>query len=71
MGVGSLSLLQGIFPTQGWNPGLLRCGVTQTFIYEESRPLVVLSEFNSCNFPLTLPPDLPLEKFVCRSGSNS
>ena len=25
MGVGSLSLLQGIFPTQGWNPGLLHC----------------------------------------------
>ena len=25
-GVGSLSLLQGIFPTQGWNPGLLHCG---------------------------------------------
>ena len=24
-GVGSLSLLQGIFPTQGSNPGLLRC----------------------------------------------
>ena len=24
-GVGSLSLLQGIFPTQGWNPGLLHC----------------------------------------------
>ena len=24
-GVGSLSLLQGIFPTQGLNPGLLRC----------------------------------------------
>ena len=24
-GVGSLSLLQGIFPTQGWNPGLLLC----------------------------------------------
>ena len=23
--VGSLSLLQGIFPTQGWNPGLLHC----------------------------------------------
>ena len=22
-GVGSLSLLQGIFPTQGWNPGIL------------------------------------------------
>ena len=25
-GVGSLSLLQGIFPTQGLNPGLLHCG---------------------------------------------
>ena len=25
-GVGSLSLLQGIFPTQGPNPGLLHCG---------------------------------------------
>ena len=24
-GVGSLSLLQGIFPAQGWNPGLLHC----------------------------------------------
>ena len=23
--VGSLSLLQGIFPIQGWNPGLLHC----------------------------------------------
>ena len=25
-GVGTLSLLQGIFPTQGSNPGLLHCG---------------------------------------------
>ena len=24
-GMSSLSLLQGIFPTQGWNPGLLYC----------------------------------------------
>ena len=24
-GIGSLSLLQGIFPTQGWNSGLLHC----------------------------------------------
>ena len=23
--MGSRSLLQGIFPTQGWNPGLLHC----------------------------------------------
>ena len=27
-GVGSLSLLQGIFPTQGWDPGLLHLQVT-------------------------------------------
>ena len=26
IGVGSLSILQGIFPTQGSNPGLLHCG---------------------------------------------
>ena len=25
--VGSLSLLQGMFPTQGWNPGLPHCGL--------------------------------------------
>ena len=25
IGVGSLSLLHGIVPTQGWNPGLLHC----------------------------------------------
>ena len=25
-GVGSHSLLQGLFPTQGWNPGLSYCG---------------------------------------------
>jgi len=25
LGVGSLSLLQGIFPTQGMNPGLSHC----------------------------------------------
>jgi len=24
-GVGSQALLQGVFPTQGWNPGLLHC----------------------------------------------
>ena len=31
-GVGSLSLLQGIFPTQGSNPGLLHC--RQIFFYQ-------------------------------------
>ena len=32
-GVGSLSLLQRIFPTQGWNPGLLHC---QQILYQLS-----------------------------------
>ena len=33
-GVGSLSLLQGIFPTQGLNPGLLHC---RQILYQLSR----------------------------------
>ena len=32
-GVGSLPLLQGIFPTQGWNPGLPHC---RQFLYQLS-----------------------------------
>ena len=32
-GVGSLSLLQGIFPTQGLNPGLLHC---RQILYQQS-----------------------------------
>ena len=32
-GVGSLSLLQGVFPTQGLNPGLLHC---KWFLYQLS-----------------------------------
>ena len=32
-GVGSLSVLQGIFPTQGLNPGLLHC---RSILYQMS-----------------------------------
>ena len=35
-GVGSLSLLQGIFPTQGSNPGLLHCRILYQLSYEGS-----------------------------------
>ena len=36
-GVGSLSLLQGIFPTQGSNPGLLYCRwILYHLSYQES-----------------------------------
>ena len=40
-GVGSLSLLQGIFPTQGLNPGLLHC---KWFLYQlsyQGRPRIL------------------------------
>ena len=37
--VGSLSLLQGIFPTQGWNPGLLHCRqILHQLRYQRSHP---------------------------------
>ena len=34
-GVGSHSLLQGIFPTQGWNPGLLHCSCFFFFLLSQ------------------------------------
>ena len=37
-GVGSLSLLQGIFPTQGWNPGLLHCRQILYQLSHKGRP---------------------------------
>ena len=36
-GVGSLCLLQGIFPTQGWNPGLPHC---RQILYQLSHLIV-------------------------------
>ena len=36
LGMGSLSLLQGIFPTQGSNPGLLQC---RRILYQLSHKL--------------------------------
>ena len=43
-GVGSLSLLQGIFPTQGKNPGLLHCSVPRVGVH---------TIFSSDNSPFT------------------
>ena len=45
-GVGSLSLLQGIFPTQGSNPGLLH---HRRILYRLSH-----NESNKSNFPVTM-----------------
>ena len=37
-GVGSLSFLQGIFPTQGWNPGLPHCGQILYQLSHQGKP---------------------------------
>ena len=40
-GVGSLSLHQGIFPTQGSNPGLLRCSFFTNWAFRDANTLKV------------------------------
>ena len=40
-GEGSLSLLQGIFPTQGWNSGLPHCGQILYQLSNQGRPRIV------------------------------
>ena len=42
-GVGSCSLLQGIFPTQGWNPGLLHCRQIPYQLNYQGRPKPCIS----------------------------
>ena len=39
-GVGSLSLLQGIFPTQGLNPGLLHCRLILYQLSHKGSPII-------------------------------
>ena len=46
-GVGSLSLCQGIFPTQGWNPGLPHC---RWIIYQVIHKGSPRSHFSSVQF---------------------
>ena len=45
-GVSSLSLLQGIFPTQGSNPGLLNCRQILYQLSYQGRPLFNSSLIN-------------------------
>ena len=40
-GLGSLSLLQGIFPTQGSNPGLLHCGLIIYQLSHQGSPRIL------------------------------
>ena len=44
--VGSLSLLQGIFPTQGLNPGLLHC---RQILYQLSHKEALILDMQSSN----------------------
>ena len=47
-GVGSLSLLQGIFPTQGSNPGLPHCGQILYQLSHKGSPRIL--EWVACPF---------------------
>ena len=51
IGVGSLSLLQEIFPTQELNWGLLHC---RWILYQLSYQVSLLMYSNSPNFPITI-----------------
>ena len=49
-GVGSLSLLQGIFPTQGWNPGFPHCRrILYQLSHKGSKVKVAQSCLTLCN----------------------
>ena len=50
-GVGSLSLLQGIFPTQGSNPGLLHCRQVLYQLSHKGSPLVLYVPKCAISFP--------------------
>ena len=51
-GVGSLSLLQGIFPTQGSNPGLPHCGQILYALNHQGSPCLYLSPLFWISFHL-------------------
>ena len=60
-GVGSLSLLQGIFPTQGSNPGLLHCRRILYQLSHKGSPGLdtTVNSVNSAQRPLTRPSTCP------------
>ena len=47
-GVGSLSLLQGLFPTQGSNPGLPHCRWILYQLSHKGIPFMFIDKFNEC-----------------------
>ena len=54
-GVGCHALLQGIFPTQGWNPGLLHCRWVLYHLSHQGSPgEILLIHFSAVFSPVTL-----------------
>ena len=49
-GVGSLSLLQGIFPTQGLNPGLSHCRRILYHLSQQGSPMACKLYLNTTTF---------------------
>ena len=54
-GVGSLSPLQGIFPTQGWNPGLPHCRWILCQLSHKGSPQCPRAFWNNSNQPIPHP----------------
>ena len=64
--MGSLSLLQGIFPTQGPNPGLLRCRQILYQLSHKGSPVSYLGGQNSTHngFSLLSAPPRPTPRIM-------
>jgi len=52
IGVGSHSLLQGIFPTQGSNPGLLHCRQILYHLSHQGSPRFTAVQLSSTAIPV-------------------
>ena len=59
-GVGCHTFLQGVFPTQGWNPGLLRCRRVLLPSEPPGQPQANHSDFGFQS--RGIPPKVPAEK---------
>ena len=67
-GVGSLSLLQGIFPTQGLNPSLPHCRQTLYHLSHQGSPISVTTMENIVEFPQKIKNRTILWSSNCTSG---
>ena len=65
-GVGSLSLLQGVFPTQGSNPGLPHCRQTLYQLSHQGSPRTL--EWGACPFSRSSRPRNPIWLFCIAGG---